>query len=219
MTTILTVTLIQTKLKNPECSHQNRVTLPSCSNAPMTKNGRSAERVVGGLASVSLPKKAQAEEFKRGTRSFLWDHFFEPGLSPKDAVARIRNTAQGLHGLRHMLDTMAWRYVLFYIRLKQAYLKQDMHAALAVVPDRLKKDYVNAANELVDNMAELGSTKTWSKLARSFICYSLCFGLIEIQIGITLLVHYHVRTPKAYQSYLFYEKTLKSMDNLVPYLT
>lgn len=109
--------------------------------------------MVAGLA-VSLPKKAQAEEFKWGNRSFLWEHFFKPGLSPEDAVARIRNTAQGLHGLRHMLDTMAWRYVLFDVRLKQAYLKQDMQATLAVVPDRLKKDYVNAVNELVDNTAE-----------------------------------------------------------------
>lgn len=140
-----------------------------------------------GGSGFSLPLKANAkeEDFKWGTRSFLWEHFFEPGLSPEDAASRIRNTAEGLHGLRHMLDTMAWRYVIFYIRLKQAYLKQDMQTALAVVPEGLKKDYVNAANELVDNMAEFD---------------------------------YYVRTPKVYESYLFYEKTLKSIDNLVAFL-
>uniref|UniRef100_A0A7C9DEA5 Uncharacterized protein n=1 Tax=Opuntia streptacantha TaxID=393608 RepID=A0A7C9DEA5_OPUST len=189
MTTILnpTITLIQTKFKSPESSHRTWVTRPSSSDG----EDRTPRRKLmlstllggaGGLASMCLPKKAHAEEFKWGTRSFLWEHFFEPGLSPEDAAARIRNTAEGFHGLRHMLDTMSWRYVIFYIRLKQAYLKQDMQAALAVVPDRLKKDYVNAANELVDNMAEFD---------------------------------YYVRTPKVYESYLFYEKTLKSIDNLV----
>lgn len=108
-----------------------------------------------GLNATSLALKAEAEELKWGTRSFIWEHFFEPGLSPEDAVARMKNTAEGLHSLRHMLETMSWRYVIFYIRLKQAYLKQDMKSALVMVPDGRKQDYVNAANELVDNMAEV----------------------------------------------------------------
>ncbi|GFP87343.1 psbq-like protein 1 chloroplastic [Phtheirospermum japonicum] len=120
-----------------------------------------------------------------GTRSFLRERFFEPGLSPEDSAARIRQTAQGLHDLRHMLETHSWRYVIFYIRLKQAYLSKDMTTAMSMVPESRRKSYVETANGLVDNMAELD---------------------------------YYVRTPKVYESYLYYEKTLKSIDDLVEFL-
>ncbi|XP_009606199.1 photosynthetic NDH subunit of lumenal location 2, chloroplastic isoform X1 [Nicotiana tomentosiformis] len=120
-----------------------------------------------------------------GVRSFLIEHFFEPGLSPEDAVARIRQTADGLHSIKEMLETMSWRYVLFYIRLKSAYLKQDMKNALSRVPESRKEAFVKTANELTDNMAEFD---------------------------------YYIRTPKVYESRVFYEKTLKSIDELVALL-
>ncbi|KAK8547021.1 hypothetical protein V6N13_099766 [Hibiscus sabdariffa] len=83
---------------------------------------------------------------------------------------------------------MSWRYVMFYIRLKQAYLSQDLKNAMNTLP-RGRKDvydeYVKTANELVDNMAEFD---------------------------------YYIRTPKVYESYLYYEKTLKSINDLVAIL-
>lgn len=103
-----------------------------------------------GLQSTPL---ALAENW--GVRSFLREHFFEPGLSPEDAVARIRQTADGLHSIKEMLETNSWRYVLFYIRLKSAYLKQDMKNALSRVPESRKESYIKTANELTDNMAEV----------------------------------------------------------------
>ncbi|KAM1102686.1 hypothetical protein PS1_011462 [Malus domestica] len=120
-----------------------------------------------------------------GVRSFIRERFFEPGLSPEDAVARIRQTAEGLHSMRDMLEAMAWRYVIFYIRLKSAYLSQDLKNAVNLVPEAHRSEYAKTANELVDNMAELD---------------------------------YYVRTPKVYESYLYYEKTLKSIDDLVALL-
>ncbi|XP_010683142.1 photosynthetic NDH subunit of lumenal location 2, chloroplastic [Beta vulgaris subsp. vulgaris] len=196
MTTILnpTISLLQTKIKkSPHYTHQHVhktwVIRSSVSNEENQTFRRKfmVSTLLGGLGlnATSLALKAEAEELKWGTRSFIWEHFFEPGLSPEDAVARMKNTAEGLHSLRHMLETMSWRYVIFYIRLKQAYLKQDMKSALVMVPDGRKQDYVNAANELVDNMAEFD---------------------------------YYVRTPKVYESYVFYEKTLKSIDNLLGFL-
>lgn len=92
-----------------------------------------------------------------GTRSFIKERYFEPGLSPEDAVARIKQTREGLHSIRNMLETMSWRYVLFYIRLKAAYLSQDLKNAMSIVPDTMKSSYVKVANELVDNMAEVSS--------------------------------------------------------------
>lgn len=107
---------------------------------------------IGGVTNVATPV-ALAENW--GTRSFIRERFFEPGLSPEDAVARIRQTAQGLHSIRNMLETLSWRYVLFYIRLKAAYLSQDMTNAMTMVPQNQRSSYVKTANELVDNMSEV----------------------------------------------------------------
>ncbi|XP_057542941.1 photosynthetic NDH subunit of lumenal location 2, chloroplastic [Amaranthus tricolor] len=195
MTTILnpTISLLQTKIiksshYNPKHAHKT-LTIQSSTFNDKNSNRRKflASTLLGGIGVnvANSPLKAQAEELKWGTRSFIWERFFEPGLSPEEAVARIKNTAEGLHSLRHMLESMSWRYVIFYIRLKQAYLKQDMKSALAMVPIGRQDDYVNVANELVDNMAEFD---------------------------------YYVRTPKVFESYLFYEKTLKSIDSLLSFL-
>lgn len=70
-------------------------------------------------------------------------------------MARIKQTREGLHSIRNMLETMSWRYVLFYIRLKSAYLSQDLKNAISIVPESSKNSYVKAANELVDNMSEV----------------------------------------------------------------
>ncbi|XP_012568283.1 photosynthetic NDH subunit of lumenal location 2, chloroplastic [Cicer arietinum] len=133
--------------------------------------------------NVSTTPIAQAQNW--GTRSFLKEHFFEPGLSPEDAVARIKQTAEGLHSIREMLETMSWRYVMFYIRLKQNYLGQDLKNALSTMPENRRKEYVKIANELVDNLTEMDR---------------------------------YVRSPKVYESYVYYEKTLKSIDELVAML-
>lgn len=105
------------------------------------------------LNTLNYSGVALAENW--GTRSFIKERFFEPGLSAEDAVARIRQTKEGLHSIRNMLETMSWRYVLFYIRLKTAYLSQDLKNAMSMVPETKKSSYVKAANELVDNMSEV----------------------------------------------------------------
>uniref|UniRef100_A0A803MNG2 Photosynthetic NDH subcomplex L 2 n=1 Tax=Chenopodium quinoa TaxID=63459 RepID=A0A803MNG2_CHEQI len=152
MTTILnpTITLLQTKIKKspPYTHHQSpnssaiRSLLSDDDENQTQRRKFMVTTLLGGLSinATCLPLKAQAEEMKWGTQ---------------DAVARIKNTAEGLHSLRHMLDTMSWRYVIFYIRLKEAYLKQDMKNAMSMVPEGRRDDYVNVANELVDNMAEV----------------------------------------------------------------
>ncbi|KAE8719390.1 Photosynthetic NDH subunit of lumenal location 2 [Hibiscus syriacus] len=141
--------------------------------------------VAASLAALGLQGTEVAMAENWGTHSFLRERFFEPGLSPEDAAARIKQTAEGLHSMRDMLDTMSWRYVMFYIRLKQAYLSQDLKNAMNTLPQGRKDVYVKTANELVDNMSEFD---------------------------------YYVRTPKVYESYLYYEKSLKSIDDLVALL-
>ncbi|KAI9126389.1 hypothetical protein K1719_002810 [Acacia pycnantha] len=136
-------------------------------------------------SSCTAAAPSAGPELGDPARSFLREHFFELGLSPEDSVARIKQTAEGLHSMREMLENMSWRYVIFYIRLKAAYLDQDLKTVMATLPQGLRKDYVKVANELVDNMAELDR---------------------------------YVRSPKVYESYLYYERTLKSIDDLVAML-
>lgn len=108
-----------------------------------------------GLQLVATPRPVEAKEMW-GTHSFIKERFFQEGLSPEEAVARIKHTAEGLHAMRPMLETMSWRYVIFYIRLKSAYLSADLNNALRTLPESPRRtSYVKIANELVDNMAEV----------------------------------------------------------------
>lgn len=90
-----------------------------------------------------------------GTRSYVRERFFEKALSTDEAAARIRQTAEGMRTLRPMLETMSWKYVLFYVRLKAKYLDLDLTTAMDGVPGARRPDYVRVANELVDNMTEV----------------------------------------------------------------
>ncbi|KAK4263472.1 hypothetical protein QN277_028872 [Acacia crassicarpa] len=192
-TTTLLHAHIKTKRQytNQSSSSPNQSTLSSSEqNLTSSSNRRKLVSTflatsVAALAGAHAPPTPPALAQNWGTRSFLREHFFEPGLSPEDSVARIKQTAEGLHSMREMLENMSWRYVIFYIRLKAAYLDQDLKTAMATLPQGLRKDYVKVANELVDNMAELDR---------------------------------YVRSPKVYESYLYYERTLKSIDDLVAML-
>lgn len=154
------------KITSPKHQHhQRRVHPPTLIQATISGDENATQKrrkfltslvatsiVIGGLNNVA-PPVALAENW--GARSFMRERFFEPGLSPEDAVARIRQTAQGLHSIRNMLETLSWRYVLFYIRLKAAYLSQDLTNAMTMVPQNQRSSYVKTANELVDNMSEV----------------------------------------------------------------
>lgn len=94
-------------------------------------------------------------DLKWGTRSFFMEKYFSPGLTPEEAAARIRHTAEGMRTLREMLERMAWKYALFYVRQKSSFLDTDLKNAMAVVPEGRRKDYVKAANQLVDDMTEV----------------------------------------------------------------
>ncbi|KAI5678999.1 hypothetical protein M9H77_09949 [Catharanthus roseus] len=172
---------IQAKLESYEQKTNLRRTILS------TFLTTSAAAAAGGLGlnyGGGSPKEALAAE-KWGTRSFALEKILEPELSPEDSVTRIRQTADGLHTLREMLENMSWRYILFYIRVKQSYLSKDMTNAIPMVPLAQRDNYVTTANQLVDNMAEFDR---------------------------------YIRTPKIYESYLYYEKTLQSIDDLVGFL-
>uniref|UniRef100_A0A7N0TRD0 Photosynthetic NDH subcomplex L 2 n=1 Tax=Kalanchoe fedtschenkoi TaxID=63787 RepID=A0A7N0TRD0_KALFE len=152
-------------------------------SAPNRRSLLSTALVASAAVSLSNCPISLAEKW--GVRSFLREKYFDPGLSPEDAAARIRQTAEGLRSLRHMLETMSWRYVIFYIRVKSSYLDKDLKTVMALLPEGRRKAYVITANQLVENMSQLDN---------------------------------YVRTPKVYESYLYYEKALKSIDEVVAFL-
>lgn len=106
-------------------------------------------------AAVPPPPPGPGTVPRWGTRSYVRERFFEPGLTAEEAAARIRQTAEGMRTLRPMLETMSWKYVLFYVRLKSKYLDLDLTTAMFSVPEARRADYVRVANELVDNMTEV----------------------------------------------------------------
>ncbi|WOK94264.1 photosynthetic NDH subunit of lumenal location 2, chloroplastic [Canna indica] len=173
---------------HPRRLHQAAAPVADQENPSSTRRWTVLSTVLTASAALGLRRAsgaaAQAEQ-SWGTRSFIKEKYFQPGLTAEEAVARIRQTAEGMRDMRHMLDTMAWRYVMFYVRLKSAYLDADLKSAMAAVPEARRQSYVKTANELVDNMAELDR---------------------------------YIRSPKVYESYLYYEKTLKSLDELVALL-
>ncbi|KAK6242723.1 hypothetical protein SCA6_008112 [Theobroma cacao] len=149
----------QTHLCNKPSIPIIRASFPSQQNDDVMTTSTNRRKLVTTilatpLAALGLHGTSVAVAENWGTRSFLRERFFEPGLSPEDAAARIKQTAEGLHSMREMLDNMSWRYVMFYIRLKQAYLSQDLKNAMSTLPQARKEEYVKTANELVDNMAE-----------------------------------------------------------------
>ncbi|XP_058083121.1 photosynthetic NDH subunit of lumenal location 2, chloroplastic [Magnolia sinica] len=173
--------------RGPKAHHHQQPTISQPSHGENKPAGRRSiiSTLLATTAAVGLQSAPLALAEKWGTRSFIKERFFEPGLSPEDAAARIRQTAEGMRAMREMLDTMSWRYVIYYVRLKSAYLSSDLKNAMGTLPQTRRASYVKTANELVDNMAELD---------------------------------YYVRTPKIYESYIYYEKTLKSLDDLVALL-
>jgi photosystem II oxygen-evolving enhancer protein 3 len=138
---------------------------PSELEAPPTPTRRTVTSAGIFLAITSAfsscPRRAYAAsemttgDLKWGTRSFIMEKYFQPGLTPEEAAARIRHTAEGMRTLREMLERMAWKYALYYVRQKSSFLDTDLKNAMAVVPEGRRKDYVRAANQLVDDMTEV----------------------------------------------------------------
>jgi photosystem II oxygen-evolving enhancer protein 3 len=149
---------IKTKHKNTSNTLNNNPLLSSSSSSKTNETTRRnliSTFLATSMIGVNVATTPIAVAQNWGTRSFLKEHFFEPGLSPEDAVLRIKQTAEGLHNLREMLEHLSWRYVMFYIRLKQNYLEQDLKNAITTLPENRRKEYVKTANQLVDNLTEV----------------------------------------------------------------
>lgn len=163
-------TFFSTRISTPHKCHRHPFPIITASLSVHRRHIATALAAAVGLQAAAPLALAQSW----GTHSFIKERYFEPGLSAEDAVARIRQTAEGLHSIRDMLETMSWRYVIFYIRLKSAYLSQDLKTAMAVLPQTRQADFVKIANELVDNMAEVS---TFSAIRLNFCLDQLVIGI------------------------------------------
>ncbi|XP_022733045.1 photosynthetic NDH subunit of lumenal location 2, chloroplastic-like [Durio zibethinus] len=93
-----------------------RASFPSQQSNVIISNQR---KLVTTFLVTSLASSTRVARHRSSSRELGGEQFFEPGLSPDDAAARIKQTAEGFHSIRDMLENMSWRYVMFYIRLKQ----------------------------------------------------------------------------------------------------
>lgn len=147
-----------------------RITHTSTTTAGDDKPTKSSRRwaimltVLAASSTTPLLRTPPSRAQSWGTHSFMKEKYFMPDISPEDSVARIRQTTEGMHEMRHMLDTMSWRYVMFYIRLKAAYLETDLKNAMTVVPKPKHQSYIKIANEVVDSMTDVSSA------TNSFFC-------------------------------------------------
>jgi hypothetical protein len=69
----------------------------------------------------------------------------------RERVFELKLTVEGTPILWHMLVTMSWKYVFFYLRLK-VQVPRPHHRRR---PGAARSDYVRVANEFVDNMTEV----------------------------------------------------------------
>ncbi|KAF3795625.1 Photosynthetic NDH subunit of lumenal location 2 [Nymphaea thermarum] len=157
--------ICRSRTTNRETSPKKSSVIKSCWEGSISRRAIMTTMPIMGTCLAG--RQALAEEW--GTHSLILERFFLPDLSPENSAARIRQTAQGMHGLRHMLDTMSWRYVIFYIRQKASYLSSDLKNALATLPENRRQTYIRTANELVDNMSEVG---------KPCFCNSISFHLL-----------------------------------------
>jgi photosystem II oxygen-evolving enhancer protein 3 len=89
------------------------------------------------------------------------------------------------------------------------------------VPEGRRPDYVRVTNELVDNMTEVRAFAYLNVVIRYYL--TVRFPIADDTISESSFVcaaqfEKFVRTPKVYESYLYYENTLKSLDDVAEFL-
>lgn len=94
---------------------------------------------------------------------------------------------------------------------------------MITLSENYRKEYVKTANELVYYLTEvymyISCLALVLLLMNSVICFCKTTGIEFVFWCFFLQGDRYVRSPKIYESYLYYEKTLKSIYELVDMLT
>ncbi|RQW16292.1 hypothetical protein EHS17_15875 [Rhodobacteraceae bacterium CH30] len=85
----------------------------------------------------------------------LKNRFFLQALSPTEAAARAKESAQEILNVKGLIDKKAWPYVQNDLRLKSEYLRFDLNTIIASKSKDEKKQLKDLTGKLFQNMADL----------------------------------------------------------------
>lgn len=108
----------------------------------------------------------------------LKNRFFLQPLSPTEAAARAKESAQEILNVKGLIDKKAWPYVQNDLRLKSEYLRFDLNTIIASKSKDEKKQLKDLTGKLFQNMADVSfclysrmfCTLTLTKLFRLVKC-------------------------------------------------
>ncbi|PWA68494.1 Photosystem II PsbQ, oxygen evolving complex [Artemisia annua] len=85
----------------------------------------------------------------------LKNRFFLQPLSPTEAAARAKESAQEILNVKGLIDKKAWPYVQNDLRLKSEYLRFDLNTIIASKSKDEKKQLKDLTGKLFQDMADL----------------------------------------------------------------
>ncbi|TLM24471.1 hypothetical protein FEC38_19075, partial [Acinetobacter baumannii] len=104
--------------------------------------------------SGGLPGTGNSDE-ARDLDLPLKNRFFLQALSPTEAAARAKESAQEILNVKGLIDKKAWPYVQNDLRLKSEYLRFDLNTIIASKSKDEKKQLKDLTGKLFQNMADL----------------------------------------------------------------
>lgn len=101
-----------------------------------------------------LPGTENADQ-ARDTDLPLKERFYIQALSPQDAVARAKDSAQDIVNVKSLIDKKAWPYVQNDLRLKASCLRYDLNTIIASKSKAEKKALKSLVSKLFDEINNL----------------------------------------------------------------
>ena len=85
----------------------------------------------------------------------LKERFYLQPQAPAAAIARAKDAAKEILGVKEYIDKKAWPYVQNYLRLKSEYLRYDIKTIIDSKPKDAKKPLKELSGKLFDNLSEV----------------------------------------------------------------
>eukprot|EP00897_Mesotaenium_endlicherianum_P007462 jgi/Mesen1/6744/ME000344S06023 len=104
--------------------------------------------------SGGLPGTESADQ-ARDTDAPLKERFYLQPQDPAGALARAKESAEAIVGVKSLIERKAWPYVQNELRSKAGYLRFDLNTVIGSKPKSDKKALTSLANQLYDSIAAL----------------------------------------------------------------
>ncbi|EEF43958.1 oxygen-evolving enhancer protein 3-2, chloroplastic [Ricinus communis] len=104
--------------------------------------------------SGGLPGTLNSDE-ARDLEKPLKERFYLQPQDPSAAVARTKESAKEIVGVKQFIDKKAWPYVINDLRLRAEYLRYDLKTIISAKPKDQKQPLKELSGKLFDNISEL----------------------------------------------------------------